>query len=327
MTELPPDLATKVLAADTRNIVQHVGDGGRLSTAERDLVAAGQVAGLDPAALQRSRVAALLLKWSKGQRLSQDERGEISTHLPSSRSALRAATSSHYQHEQKHYAGVFEVSDKTIKNWISDGRHAAKGEDLPPLDEPAKMAAWYRRVKSRNPPSNLVRLAKSAPAAAAPASTTSTPSAPAAAPISHDDFGYEIAVRYAAENLDYAQQQLRKARVTLVEGLPDEERIRDCETAVNKALEQYRKAKADEWDNMQRQGDMVPRKIMLGKFAVRLSALHQAVRSCPVRAGTKLALAPDLVRKIVALMNDELDAAFVQLHEDKWQFKERLTLS
>jgi hypothetical protein len=156
----------------------------------------------------------------------------------------------------------------------------------------------------------------------APPAEQRPPSPPLHVPIA-EDFGYGLAVAIAAENLQYAQAQLRNARLN-----PDDTgRIKQCEGSVNAALSEYRKAKNDEHDLLSKQGDMVPRRLMLQKFGVRLASLHQGVRSIPLRAGSKLALPPDVIRALVASMNDELDALFTQLKQDAWQFKERLTLS
>jgi|GEM_PF-5959422 len=330
MAAISPDLAEKILAADDRNVVKKVSDGGTLSPAQRDGIAAHAAHTLGSEELAKSRVGALLIRWSKGSRLSKEERAEITAHLPVAR-ASPGATSNHYPQTMERYGEIYGVTAKSVKNWVRDGRQQPGEPVWPPLDTPSQMAAWYARVKQRKVPDFLLRFtgpAQAAPGASpatAPGQTSAPP--PAATPWAPvpivEDFGYGLAVAIAAENLQYSQAQLRKARET-----PDETgRIKQCETSVNAALSEYRKAKNDEHDLLSKQGDMVPRRIMMQKFGVRLASLHQGVRSIPLRAASKLALPPETIRSLIASMNDELDGLFTQLKQDAWQFKERLTLS
>lgn len=325
MHGIDSDLASKALAADSRNIVKHVGEGGRMSSTERGIMEAEAVMSMSDEERQRLRVGALLLRQMRGQRLTDDEKGEIDLAFPTSVSSARAITRETYKEVQQHYAEVYGVSDRSIKTWIKEGRKAA---DLPPLDQPGAMAEWYGRVKKRRIPLELLRL-KSSPgkAPAAPAVDSSTdqtppPGAKTNGVALNADFSYDLAVQFAAENLQHAQEQLRQAR----EIQNNDGRIEACERSVTRAMEGYRKAKNDEAENLKRGGGHVDKRLMLDKFRTRLAAVHQGVRSCPVRVGTKLALEPDLVRQITRAMNEELDAVFTQLQTDGWVHKERFAL-
>ncbi len=334
MSGLGPELASKVLAASERNLVKHVGEGGRMSPAERDLMQIETVIAMPEDERQRLRIGALLLKRMRGQRLTEEEKEEIDLTFPTSAATARTISRDSYKELQpgggglKHYAKVYEVSDRAIKLWIKEGREKS---DLPPLDEPTTMAAWYGRVKQRRIPLRLLHL-KSPPAGDVPAATAAAaaqPGAPAGQtpPAASDftasgDFSYDLAVQFASENLQHAQDQLRKART-----IPDNGgNIEACERAVARNLSEYRKAKKVEHDNLKSGGGHVDKRVLLDKFRTRLAAVHQGVRSCPVRVGTKLALPPDVVRQITRAMNEELDALFLQLRSDGWVYKERLTL-
>lgn len=313
MAGIGPDLASKVLAADSRNIIKHVGEGGRILQAEAAM-------SMPEDERQRLRIGSLLLRSMRGQRLTAEEKEEIDLAFPTSVSSARAITRETYKKSQKQYAAIYGTSDKSIKNWLSDGR---KKNDLPPLDEPGKMADWYARVKTRRVPLELVRLKTTSTEGPADPSGPSQSASPGK-PISIDlnaDFSYDMAVRIAAENLQYAQEKLRQARQR-VDGAGTEE----AERSVARALSEYRKAKNDEHENLKRQGGHVEKRVMLDKFRSRLAAVHQGVRSCGVRVGTKLALEPELVRQITRAMNEELDAIFLQLQTAGWIYKERFTL-
>lgn len=255
--------------------------------------------------------------------------------VPSTTAAARAVSRGRYKELQpggqglKHYAKEYEVSDRAIKLWIKEGREKS---DLPPLDEPTIMADWYGRVKQRRIPLRLLHL-KSPAAAAASTTSTATAEQPGATTeqtppagstfTASTDFSYDLAVQFASENLQHAQEQLREARKIK----ENDGKIEAAERSVARALGEYRKAKNDESDNLKRSGGHVDKRVMLDKFRTRLAAVHQGVRSCAVRVGTKLALPPDMVRQITRMMNEELDAQFLQLRNDGWVYKERLTLA
>lgn len=51
---------------------------------------------------------------------------------------------------------VRPLDRKTVERWIRSGREVENGPDLPPLDAPAEMAEWYRRVYGRKVPEVLL---------------------------------------------------------------------------------------------------------------------------------------------------------------------------
>jgi hypothetical protein len=264
-----------------------------------------------------------------GSPLSDAEKAEIRPFLPSDKAAAKKSTVASKIHNNAHYAEVYGCSEKTIKNWCRDGRAVPSGPDLPPLDAPEKMAEWYARTHRQAVPARLMELARAAKAAAAiPANASPGSAAPSMPSIAIEDFAFEQAVSYAAENLAYNQDQLRIARSTVDPATMqiDERRVAQLEQAVNKAQESYRKAKADEHEHAQRHGQLVDRRAVLAALRKQLNDLHQGIRSVPVRAATKLAMPPEDTRKLVAAMNDELDALFVAMREDRWIYKDRLTL-
>ena len=78
-----------------------------------------------------------------------------------------------YKHKLAHYTTVYPVSERTLKDWNKIGR-AVEPHDLPPLDDPPAMRAWYARRKKNRVPDYLVAL--SAPKKVTPvADTNSTP--------------------------------------------------------------------------------------------------------------------------------------------------------
>ncbi len=327
MPEVSRDLADKVEAASVRNTIKAVGEGRFLSPAEEDRIQRERLPQIAPDELNRERQAALLLKWRKGQRLTDAEKAEIKPFLPSDKAAAKRSTLASKIHNNIHYATVYACSEKTIKNWCREGREMPTGPDLPPLDAPEKMAAWYARTHPhmKTVPPKLMELAR-AKQPAAP--TSAAPGTGASPPIGGEDFAFDQSVRFAAENLQFNQEQLRLARTVpdSVTGVIDERRVAQYEKAVKDAQETYRKAKSDEHEHAQRNGQLVDRRVVFARLRQRLNDLHQGMRSVPVRAATKLAMTPDDTRQLVAAMNDELDALFTAMRDDRWIYKDRLSL-
>jgi len=89
-----------------------------------------------------------------------------------------------YLLEQREYAARFATSERTIKRWVKTGR---MGGELPPLDAPAAMPAWWARFyKQRVPPCILQAAQTSAPPpppAPKPQSSEPAPSPPPAPPV------------------------------------------------------------------------------------------------------------------------------------------------
>lgn len=78
----------------------------------------------------------------------------------SGRAPLPAKLTNYYKKIYADYCELYALEkkngDRTIKRWVSEGR-ACDPPALPPLDEPRKMAAWWRRLKgNRKPPAIML---------------------------------------------------------------------------------------------------------------------------------------------------------------------------
>lgn len=76
---------------------------------------------------------------------------------PSGRAIARRVTSEKYAHPIAFYCAAFNpagrpLDRKTVERWIGRGRRAEGGMDLPPLDDPPRMAEWWRRTMRRKVP-------------------------------------------------------------------------------------------------------------------------------------------------------------------------------
>ncbi len=188
MAELSPELAAKVLQAETRNLVKKVGDGGALSTTERQMFLGVLDEHADANELLRKRVTALLRKWLDGGRLSKEERDEISHVLPEARyivdggqAPVEAAVAAEPNPEprgpltEREACEAYQVSRATYYRWKSMGDTLPEGPDTPPWDDATALVAWYERMRARGLfkhrcPKSLLAAAKAPQGATAPRS-------------------------------------------------------------------------------------------------------------------------------------------------------------
>lgn len=148
MPELSPELASKVGAADLRNQVKAVGDGGVLPTANRQAFLTFAVKG-DPDAIREAREMALLQKWLSAGKLSKEERAEIEHILqPVPSVAGPQKTGNGYQRAADDY-GHIGVARRTFFRWKAAGDSNPGGPDLPPFDDPQHLETWYEGMRSR----------------------------------------------------------------------------------------------------------------------------------------------------------------------------------
>lgn len=161
-----------------------------------------------------------------------------------------------YAHPLAHYCAPLDASERTLKLWLKLGREATP-PDLPPFDEPHKMAAWYARHRKNRVPDHLVALAAQGPKvlampAPAPAGPlfaepaaacghVTTPSSPSsAAPVARAATGYSATL----ERLRAAEAAAGKKYTDLIleEGKDAEaEQARRIWDSITKQLRAYEK--------------------------------------------------------------------------------------
>jgi hypothetical protein len=119
-----------------------------------------------------ARQQILISRWLKRARLSRLELDEIRSVIGEEEYAKALAAGDQplpvgergqYLHELKEYAATYKRSARQIKRWIKAGREA-KPPDMPPLDHPGKMLAWWSRMQiadrlKQKPPAILEQFA------------------------------------------------------------------------------------------------------------------------------------------------------------------------
>ncbi len=188
MSGIDPDLAGKVLTANLRNIVKKIGEGGTLTTAEKEMMEKAKSEQLLADELIRARRAALIRKYTQGHRLNSDEQAEIAAMVPATAAAVKRVTTATYKKTLREYAdellkaGMPECKDKVrkLKYWVKMGRVDESGQlrdepDMPPFDDLKEMASWWRRVMTYKPPDFILGLERDAAEKATPKQQASDP--------------------------------------------------------------------------------------------------------------------------------------------------------
>ncbi len=184
--DLDPSLAEKVLAADLRNLVKKVGDGGTLSSADRQIFFDIAEGAATPEQVKEARIGALMRKWMDGCRLSHSERDEIAHLLPDAVAVSTEApplTQQPGQLSEEEVMRIYEISRAKYYRWQKEGQAVSEGPDPPPFEEPRAMVAWYERMRGRGIfkmqcPQILKTLAAKGFPSASPPTATSSPVQP-----------------------------------------------------------------------------------------------------------------------------------------------------
>ena len=252
-----------------------------------------------------------LAEWVAGGILTDAEVTAIGELMPSARRVARAVSSGAKVHGNAHYAALYGVSDRAIKQWLALGR---EGGVMPPLDKPEAMAIWYHATHDgRKPPGKLLELQlveqEAKPAADAPA-------------VIHGDFTFGHAVAMAARHLEYLGKQMQLAR-----DQNNFERVVALNSALTAAQETYRKAKKDEHDHLLLEGKLVDRAVVFAEMRLMLSEVAASIRSIAVRAATKLSLSAEATRELSRCLNQEVDRLFESAQRNNGSMREPLELA
>lgn len=296
--DISPDLARKGLEADARNMLTGVAQGDTLSGSKRQLLLASIITGATPDELRAERVASLLLKFTRGARLSREEMAEIEHLVPSDTAAYsRALTEGAYQRSYKDYEKTYGKNARTIKWWVSQGK-SREHPDLPPLDRPAEMPAWWGRVMKQRCPRSVEDAARAA--AAKPEVTKAdrpSPANPSAPPPPVKPGAVPIfetpQVTTQEQNLVHLKEQLARARYELLEeqdkDAPDQHRLEQKERKWRELRNEVDKAEEVVFKMRTKQGKLVDVEELGAQLLPMLVTTAEAFRSLITRLKPRLA--------------------------------------
>ena len=238
--------------------------------------------------------------------------------------SARRVTRDHYAKQLAEYEPVYGYKVRNLKKWLQIGRKC-EPIDLPPLDAPAEMPAWWkRRMKQRCPARILAAASRTAkapdvPTAAEPAEAPA-PAAGPPMPASDDEAlqgtGYAAMLARAVNTERVAWKAWQDTLKAVPFNAADEEQRR---RAYDRASEQARKVLKDrdvglagdekwgQWEEFETLAEE------------HVAVLNQSLRGVPVRVATKLALPPEMFRRMDEAWNAELDRIFDGLAGVNWR--------
>jgi hypothetical protein len=324
MSNLTPDIAGKVLAADERNIVKKVGNEGPLSSVERQIMERKIVSAATADEIFEQRRVSLLMKLARGSSLSSDQKQELGELLPPSPHLLKHVTRASLKKTLADYAKELGYGERALERWLESGR-SCDPPDLPPFEQgPAAIVEWWKRMKAlgrlkQKVSDRLTKLAQTTPAApVSEASRSGAPPQTASPPISKplqlpEGSGFAAALGRCRENEQIASARLREA----IES-QDIGRIEAAQTGWSKAFESLRKAEKDAEQVLLATGELVRWSEVEKEQAEVLQSLNQSLRSIFVRVATKVPVPADLYQLLERATQDELDRIFTHLAENEY---------
>lgn len=209
------------------------------------------------------------------------------------------------------YAAEYGQTDRTIKRWIQRGKEAAGGLDLPPLDVPSEMPAWWaRHFKHRCPDEIHAAVTRSAPAAPRPVA----PPASVPSPLSFSigviaGSGYEEMLgRVRAAELSASADYFSAIRED-----PNDPRLASLRKTWQELAKQLRELERDAGDILERSGQLVPKATTERVLAELHGAISQGIRSLWPRVKSRFRAATE--REQDKIWDDEISRLLGRLNE------------
>lgn len=310
MKEVSPEVADKILGAHLRNVVNQVQSGKPLSAA--DITDFERIAAT-PEGLINIRKISLIRRWINGGRLTDDEQTEIADVVRSVDTPREEAKRGKYRLEQKDYAAIFGTSDRTIKRWVKTGRDAG---DLPPLDAPGDMPAWWTKHYKHKLPSVILEAARAAaPVVVSPAQPSGVTSPliappPQPAPPSPLDVGTGF-----EEMLGRVRGAERAAYLDFTAALAanDEGKLPLARKTWSELSKQLRELERDAHDILSRSGATLTKSAVEKTIAEMHLPIVNGLRSMWRRIKTKMLTTPDALQDRV--WQDEVDRLLFRLSD------------
>lgn len=332
--EITPDLAKKGLEADARNMLTEVAHGGTLAQGKRQLLLTSIVGSASPEELHESRISALLLKYAQGKRLAKEELEELAPFLPDESAAYsNAITKDAYKLPYKEYVPIYGKQIRTIKWWIQQGKAAEGGPDLPPLDCPAEMPAWWKRRMKQTCPKSVVDAARAA-AGPSPSAPTATPGTRPALPVGSTPVAAprmeNLAVSSQEQSLLHLKEQLARARHDLLEeqnkAEPDPVKLETKERKWRELRNEVDKAEEAVFKMRSKQGKLVDIEQLGAELQPMLVTVAESVRSLITRLKPRLTAATNDEERD-AIWQAGVDECFTELISNGFINRENLALS
>ncbi|MDP1589634.1 MAG: hypothetical protein Q8M07_17910 [Prosthecobacter sp.] len=328
--DITPDLAKRGLEAGARNTLTNVAHGDTLPESKRQLLLSALISEAKPEEVVQARIHAILLRYTEGKRLTKDELAEIAHLLPQQHAPYsKTLTEGNHRRPYKEYETIYGKKERTIKWWVTQGKTAAGGADLPPLDQPTEMPVWWDRVMKQRCPQSVLDAARAASSSptAAPASKTAT--APASPPGGMPRFEAP-AVTTQEQNLQHLKEQLARVRHELLEAQnenpPDQSRIEAKERKWRELRSEVDKAEEAVFKMRSKQGKLIDIEQLGSELLPMLVTVANSIRSVRTRIKPRLASARSDEEE-EKLWQEGIDECFAELIAGGFISREQLALA
>jgi hypothetical protein len=310
------DLAEKALNADVRNALQDVAKGDMLPPSKRDLLFGVLVSDATAEEIWQAHQSALLKKFAQGGRLTAVELERIAHLLPAELAPFsKIAARATYKGTYAQFATTYGKCIKTIKNWVSEGKKAEGGPDLPPFDDPLKMPDWWGRVMKIQCPESIKQAARKAAGESAPPKTEKgdMPSASA----SHSQaYTANVSLSIDDDRLHQIKEQLARARLLLLEAQNEEPQDAGKIEVREKKWRELRKevdaAEEADFKLRTKRGKTVDLDELAGRLLPMLVTCRDGIRSASTRVRTRITPEMPATRQD-EIWNEIIDECFAEL--------------
>jgi hypothetical protein len=294
--------------------------------------------------LKQARRHNLLRIWASGsRRLSAEEKVEIADMIGNSgntgpahgfsldpNAPLPAKLRNYYKCTYVDYAtgsnGAPNYQNskdgRTVKRWVSCGRNS-KPPDLPPLDDPGSMAAWFRRAYPKEPvPPVLLNYESVAPSI--PAKPQEAPSAVGAPPVVEER--RMTAIHFDDLVIGEGQAVRRARKIEEASGQQVEEAYSKGDLgAANTWLPKWKEAanllrqlEKEDREARKSAGELIDRAPVLAELAQIVEVLRIMRDTMPDKLVSELEKSANRrVRRIVQLLKPHLRAAALRVRESE----------
>lgn len=328
--DIAPNLAKRGLEADARNTLTNVAHGDTLPENKRQLLLSALITEAKPEEVVQARIHAILLRFADGKRLTKDELAEIAHLLPQQHAPYsKSLTEGNHRKPYKDYEAVYGKKERTIKWWVTQGKMAPGGADLPPLDHPTEMPIWWDRIMKQRCPQSVLDAARSASSSPLPPRSSKAAAAPP--PPSGGMPRFETpAVTTQEQNLQHLKEQLARVRHELLEAQnetpPDPSKIEAKERKWRELRSEVDKAEESVFKMRSKQGKLIDIEQLGSELLPMLVTVANAIRSVRTRLKSRLAAASSEDEE-EKLWQEGIDECFAELIAGGFITREQLALA
>ncbi len=332
--DISPDLAKRGLEADARNTLTNVAHGDTLPESKRQLLLSALISEAKPEEVVQARIHAILLRFADGKRLTKEELAEIAHLLPQQHAPYsKSLTEGKHRRPYKDYEATYGKKERTIKWWVTQGKTAVGGADLPPLDHPAEMPIWWDRVMKQRCPQSVLEAALVA-AGSSPQTPKATANGKAPSVASAPSPGmprFETpTVTTQEQNLQHLKEQLARVRHELLEAQnekpSDQSRIEAKERKWRELRSEVDKAEEAVFKMRSKQGKLIDIEQLGSELLPMLVTVANSIRSVRTRIKPRLASAKTDEEE-EKLWQEGIDECFAELIAGGFITREQLALA